>query len=596
MSEFKYEKYKNKYLKLKKNINFNLKAVLENNENIKKNFGVLLYEYLKKFNIKYYFGVPSDLNMPLFDSLKKCDDLEDNKISFIASRNELNASYIAEGYARNNFFSLCIVGGMVGSLSASNGLGNSISEKNPILMIGGGNNNNDEMEGKLSHHTLFKGINDQTKIYKIMEELVGYENCFKLDSLENSSIFNINKNIINSIINFNSIYLLLPANLQNKNIISEKCIQECLTIIIKKYENMKNDILIKYNFIKLIKSNINIQTIQSPVILIGSAHKHLIKLGINLIDDSFYEYIKKINGKLYFTIDAKGLLDEKNDCVKGCYWGGVTTNNILEEFEKASNNKSLIYLGVILSDYNTTGYTSLFKPTFSIDCENIHTNSRQITLNNYDIKNEANEITMSIVKGIQDLIDLDNKDIDMVVETGSSWYIASNLIISKGYGFNISMRYGSIGWGFPASIGYSLSVPNRKTICLSGDGAFYCVMQELSTAAILGKNKQINLILIIINNNKYQVENALDKQIYNNLPLIDLVNVSKSYGCDEKNVKKCSINNFANVLKNIYLMEKDFYVIILEVPDDLIDTKIKNWAKLVSDYTTKYSGNGTFEK
>ena len=198
--------------------------------------------------------------------------------------------------------------------------------------------------------------------------------------------------------------------------------------------------------------------------------------------------------------------------------------------------------------------------------------------------------------GIQNLINLGNKDIDIFVETGSSWFYGSDLKIPEGYNYNMSMKYGSIGWCFPASIGNSFAVPQRKTICLTGDGAFHCVMQELATAATFGKKKQINHILIIIKNNKYQIENVLDNQPYNDLPIIDFFNVAKDFGCNENNIKNCNIDNFNSILKEIYFKEPDFYVIILNISDEIKNVKMANWAKLVSQYTTKYIGNGLYEK
>ena len=143
----------------------------------KLNFGELFSKILLNNNINYFFGVPSDLNMPFLDGMIE------NKIIFIECRNELNASYMSEGFSRTKPFSICTVGSMVGSLSAANGFANSICEQNPILMITGGNNNNDIKEGKLSHHTLVKGIEDQSKSYKVFLSLNGQENTFNIQSL-----------------------------------------------------------------------------------------------------------------------------------------------------------------------------------------------------------------------------------------------------------------------------------------------------------------------------------------------------------------------------------------------------------------------------
>ena len=109
------------------------------------NLGFLFSKILLQNGIDIFFGVPSDLNMPILDAM-----LEE-KVTFIGCRNELNASYMAEGFARTKPFAYVVVGSMVGSLSAANGFANSICEKNPVLMISGGNNTNDILDGKLSN-------------------------------------------------------------------------------------------------------------------------------------------------------------------------------------------------------------------------------------------------------------------------------------------------------------------------------------------------------------------------------------------------------------------------------------------------------------
>ena len=138
------------------------------------NLGNLFSKILINNNINIFFGVPSDLNMPILDAMLK------EPVKFIGCRNELNASYMCDGYSRTKPFSILVVGSMVGSLSASNGFANSICEKNPVLMISGGNNSNDELEGKLSHHTLFRGNQDQIKSYEIFSVLCGQENTFQI--------------------------------------------------------------------------------------------------------------------------------------------------------------------------------------------------------------------------------------------------------------------------------------------------------------------------------------------------------------------------------------------------------------------------------
>ena len=58
------------------------------------------------------------------------------------------------------------------------------------------------------------------------------------------------------------------------------------------------------------------------------------------------------------------------------------------------------------------------------------------------------------------------------------------------------MGTGGIGWSLPAAIGAKKGDPDRKVICISGDGGFGYVMNELETAA----RYNVDLLIVIFNN------------------------------------------------------------------------------------------------
>jgi len=55
---------------------------------------------------------------------------------------------------------------------------------------------------------------------------------------------------------------------------------------------------------------------------------------------------------------------------------------------------------------------------------------------------------------------------------------------------------GTMGYGFPASIGAKLGCPEKRVICISGDGSFQMNQQEIATAV----NNNLAITVIIMNN------------------------------------------------------------------------------------------------
>lgn len=60
-------------------------------------------------------------------------------------------------------------------------------------------------------------------------------------------------------------------------------------------------------------------------------------------------------------------------------------------------------------------------------------------------------------------------------------------------------NYGSMGWGFPASIGVAVANPDRKTVCVDGDGGFQMNLQELQTVFYY----RLPIKLFVFNNRGY---------------------------------------------------------------------------------------------
>jgi acetolactate synthase-1/2/3 large subunit len=63
---------------------------------------------------------------------------------------------------------------------------------------------------------------------------------------------------------------------------------------------------------------------------------------------------------------------------------------------------------------------------------------------------------------------------------------------------------GSLGWGFPASLGAKCGAPNRPVICFTGDGGFWYHLGELETAS------RCNIKTVTVVNNNQCLRQCLE--------------------------------------------------------------------------------------
>jgi acetolactate synthase-1/2/3 large subunit len=88
---------------------------------------------------------------------------------------------------------------------------------------------------------------------------------------------------------------------------------------------------------------------------------------------------------------------------------------------------------------------------------------------------------------------------------------------------------GSLGWGFPASLGAKAATPDRPVVAFVGDAGFYYHIQELETAARIGLNA-----VIVVNNN---YSGGVGETSPFNRD-VNLAQVAQSFGCFGERVER----------------------------------------------------------
>ena len=121
----------------------------------------------------------------------------------------------------------------------------------------------------------------------------------------------------------------------------------------------------------------------------------------------------------------------------------------------------------------------------------------------------------------------------------TNWVI-SNIDVPRPGRFILSPRgTGGIGWALPAAIGAKLGDSGRNVVCVSGDGGFGYVMNELETAARYG----VNLLIVVFNNGtlgfqRHWEEKVMGRYLECDYLDIDHSEVARALKCGGERVKQ----------------------------------------------------------
>ena len=132
-------------------------------------------------------------------------------------------------------------------------------------------------------------------------------------------------------------------------------------------------------------------------------------------------------------------------------------------------------------------------------------------------------------------------DADTLIVTDASYvtgWAMSQLDTTAAGRFMLSPRgTAGIGWGLPAAIGAKLADPGRGVICVSGDGGFGYVMNELETAARYG----VKVLVVVFNNStlgfqRHWEELAMGSYVECDFLEVDYSEVARALKCSGESV------------------------------------------------------------
>lgn len=140
------------------------------------------------------------------------------------------------------------------------------------------------------------------------------------------------------------------------------------------------------------------------------------------------------------------------------------------------------------------------------------------------------EEQIGYLKTIREVMGEDGIFIDELTQVGFASRITFPVFHPRTF---ISTGYqGTLGWGFPTSLGVKVAKPDKPVVSIAGDGGFMFGVQELATAV----QHKIGLVTLIFNNKQYGNVQMMQKEYYDGRVIAtdlhnpDFVKMAESYG------------------------------------------------------------------
>ncbi|PGL05476.1 thiamine pyrophosphate-binding protein [Bacillus cereus] len=493
-----------------------------------KTVGQYLFDCLKLEGITEIFGIAGDYNFTLLDTLECYKG-----IRFIEGRNELNAGYSADGYARIKGMSALITTFGVGELSACNAIAGANSEHIPIIHIVGAPPENNQKEHKLMHHTLMDGNFDVFR--NMYEQITAYTAVITPENakIEIPAAIQIAKE------KKKPVYLVVADDLVAKP-------------IKKHVESIRP------------RPTSNLKTLHAALNhvhkLLDRAHRPVILVDVKTMRFGFQASVQQLadtmNVPVATMMYGKGGFDETHPNYVGMYLGSFGDSEVQNTVENAD---CIIAIGMVLADTNTASFTAKLNQLITVNIQpdmvqiaeaeypNVLAADMLLAIQNmgykgqglvekmsfpYDQLNanaDAPLLTANYYPRFQHM--LKEEDI-VVVETGTFYNGMAEMRLPSDVIYIGQGGWQSIGYATPSAFGACMAVPERRVLLFTGDGALQLTAQEISTMLYYGCKP----IIFVLNNDGYTIEKYLNvktkNQKYNKIPQWSYTKLVEVFGGD----------------------------------------------------------------
>ena len=474
-----------------------------------------LLQRLKSLGVDHLFGIPGDYILPFFEKLVHSD------VTHIATCNELNAGYAADGYARLKGLGAVAVTYGPGSLSVVNAAAGAFAERVPLLIISGGPSVDAYRNMPVMHHLLPGKFDASLKVFAQVTARASL-----LDDPGQATCA-IDQALSVCLSQQRPVYLEIPQDVQNhpcaapqdkffaRGIDSDPCaVDGAVALVVDRVVSGRRTVILPGHEI----------------------HRARIEKQVTaLIDRTGIPVASMFIGKADF-------LEQHRNCI-GAYQGAGSRSEVREFVEGAD---TVLFLGCVPSDFNLGGFTAQLGGQQIICALDNQLKAgdqlfERVTLGDlvdgllaalpdgsgHSADAPLQAFTHKASNRYQAQVDqpMTNQRFydrmahflrtgDIVLADAGCAINATHLQLPANTRYIASCYWASIGMAFAATLGACFGAePGQRVIALEGDGSIQMTVQELSSMVRYGKAP----LIFVVNNQGYTAERLIHDGPFNDI-------------------------------------------------------------------------------
>jgi pyruvate oxidase len=459
---------------------------------------------LEKWGVELVFGIPGTSSLGLLDAVRKSD-----KIRYIAVRHEENAAMAASAYHKlTGKIAVCLTIAGPGATNLATGLYDAKEDGASVLSLNG------QVEKQYTGPYGIQEI-DQDAFFR---SVTVYNNTVYE---RNMAVLLLTKALKFAILERGVGQLSVPNDVQ----------KQTLDIAYSRRESCVMDFPILPDPALIRGAAEAIGRAKKPVIIAG--------WGAYMFGEQVAELARRISAPILTTYRAKGILPEDHEWVVGVL-GNVGAPQARKLVEDAD---LIITLGVGFSKF-TNVPTDRTIVQVDINPLKLGKGSDSISLWGNaglviprlieDVSPRSDPAIPELIRKMKEEWDAQRDreadpeavplrppyimkvlsetvpdDAIIAVDVGENqWWFGRNFRIKR-QRFTMSGYLATMGYGFPAAIAGQLAYPEKKVICITGDGGFAMAMADFVTAV----KYQLPIVVVVLNNGQLgmiQVEQMVE--------------------------------------------------------------------------------------